>query len=117
MFCIYTGTLSILTAEPMKVVGIVTLIKISACLYFMNKAILLCHYNTFSYLGKFYIYIFKLYILLIYLLKKYFLSLFWLCWIFVAARRLSLLGEWGLLFVLVLRLLIVVASLVPERGL
>ena len=43
---------------------------------------------------------------------------FWLCWVFVAARGLfSGCGEWGLLFVVVHRLLIAVASLVAEHGL
>ena len=54
----------------------------------------------------------------------YFLNLFilfinfWLRWVFIAARGLSLVGgERGLLFVVVRRLLIAVASLVVERGL
>ena len=43
---------------------------------------------------------------------------FWLCWVFVAARGLSLVGgERGLLFIVVCRLLIAVASLVAEHGL
>ena len=43
---------------------------------------------------------------------------FWLCWVFVAARGLfSGCGERGLLFVVVCRLVIVVASLVVEHGL
>ena len=47
---------------------------------------------------------------------------FWLRWVFVAVRGLSLIvlsscGEWGLLFVAVHRLLIVVASFVVEHGL
>ena len=43
---------------------------------------------------------------------------FWLHWVFVAARGLSLsCGEQGLLFVAVHGLLIAVASLVGERGL
>ena len=50
----------------------------------------------------------------------FFFNLFylWLCWVFVAARRLfSSCGEQGLLFVVVHRLLIAVASLVAEHGL
>ena len=48
----------------------------------------------------------------------FFIYLFWLCWVFVAARRLSLVAaSWGLLFVAVRGLLIVVASLVAEHGL
>ena len=43
---------------------------------------------------------------------------FWLCWVFVAVRRLSLVGgEQGLLFVAVHGLLIAVASLVAEHWL
>ena len=43
---------------------------------------------------------------------------FWLHWVFVAARRLSLAAvSRGLLFIAVRRLLIVVASLVAEHGL
>ena len=43
---------------------------------------------------------------------------FFLCWVFVAARRLfSSCGEQGLLFVAVRRLLIAVASLVAEHRL
>ena len=43
---------------------------------------------------------------------------FWLCWVFVAVRGLSSsCGERGLLFVVVRRLLIAVASLVAEHGL
>ena len=43
---------------------------------------------------------------------------FWLPWVFVAAHGLfSSCGEWGLLFVAVLGLLIAVASLVVEHGL
>ena len=48
----------------------------------------------------------------------YFIYCFWLRWVFVAARRLfSACGEWGLFFVVVHGLLIVVASLVAEHGL
>ena len=43
---------------------------------------------------------------------------FWLRWVFVAARGLSLVGgEWGLLLVVVHGLLIAVASLVAEHEL
>ena len=43
---------------------------------------------------------------------------FWLCWIFVAACGLSLVVvSGGLLFVVMCRLLIAVASLVSEHGL
>ena len=43
---------------------------------------------------------------------------FWLCWVFVATRGLSLVGgERGLLFVALRRLLIAVASLTVEHGL
>ena len=43
---------------------------------------------------------------------------FWLCWVFVAARRLfSSCGEQGLLFVVVHGLLIAVVSLVVKHGL
>ena len=56
--------------------------------------------------GMFQIYFFNLFIQ------------FWLRWVFVAARRLSLAGgELGLLFVVVCGLLIAVASLVAEHGL
>ena len=42
----------------------------------------------------------------------------WLCWVFVAACGLSLgCSEWRLLFVVVRRLLIAVASLVAKHGL
>ena len=51
----------------------------------------------------------------------YFLNLFiyfWLHWVFVAVHGLSLVGgEWGLLFIVVCRLLIAVASLVVEHRL
>ena len=44
--------------------------------------------------------------------------IFWLRWVFIAARQLSLVGgEQGLLFVVVRGLLIAVASLVAEHGL
>ena len=49
-------------------------------------------------------------------LKKF--IYFWLHWVFVAERGLSLVGgEWGLLFAVVRGLLIAVASLVAEHGL
>ena len=51
---------------------------------------------------------------IIFLYKFFFF--FWLCWVFVAARGLSLVGEQGLLFIVVHGLLIVVASLVVEHG-
>ena len=42
---------------------------------------------------------------------------FWLCWVFVAARGLSLVAvSGGLLFIAVRGLLVVVASLVAEHG-
>ena len=48
----------------------------------------------------------------------FYLIYFWLCWVFVAARGLfSSCREQGLLFVVVRRLLIAVASLVAEHGL
>ena len=48
----------------------------------------------------------------------FFLLIFWLRWVFVAARGLfSSCGERGLLFLAVLGLLIVVASLVAEHAL
>ena len=46
-----------------------------------------------------------------------FIYLFWLCWVFVAARAFSSCSERGLLFVVVHGLLIAVASLVAEHGL
>ena len=46
-----------------------------------------------------------------------FTYLFWLCWVFVAARAFSSCSERGLLFVVVHGLLIAVASLVAEHGL
>ena len=56
---------------------------------------------------------FNLFILLFYLFIY-----FWLPWVFVAAHRLfSCCSEWGLLFVAVCGLLIVVASLVAEHKL
>ena len=52
------------------------------------------------------------------LLFIYLFIYLWLCLVFVAARGLSLVGgERGLLFVVVHRLPIVVASLVVEHGL
>ena len=42
---------------------------------------------------------------------------FWLNWDFIAAWALSSCGEWGLLFVAELGLLVVVASLVAEHRL
>ena len=42
---------------------------------------------------------------------------FWLHWILIAARAFSSCGEQGLLFAVVCRLLIAVASLVAEHGL
>ena len=42
---------------------------------------------------------------------------FWLHWVFVAVRGPSSCGEWGLLFVVVRRLLLAVASLVLKHGL
>ena len=48
----------------------------------------------------------------------YFFLYFWLRWVFVDVRRISFsCGEWGLLFIAVRGLLIVVASLVAEHGL
>ena len=49
--------------------------------------------------------------------KFIFIIYSWLHWVFVAARAFSNCGEWGLLFVAVRRLLIVVASLGAEHGL
>ena len=40
---------------------------------------------------------------------------FWLCWIFIAAHGLSLCNEWGLLFIVLHGLLIMVTSLVGEH--
>ena len=55
--------------------------------------------------------------LFIYLFLIYFIY-FWLCWVFIVARGLSLAAEsGGLLFVAMRRLLVVVASLVVEHGL
>ena len=46
------------------------------------------------------------------------LVFFWLCWVFVAVRGLSLVAaSWGHFLVVVLGLLIAVASLVAEHGL
>ena len=59
------------------------------------------------------------YCFIFFLIKKIYLFIFnfWLRWVFLAARRLSLsCGERGLLFVVVHRLLIAVASLVVEHG-
>ena len=43
---------------------------------------------------------------------------FWLRWVFIAVHGLSSsCSKWGLLFVVVCRLLVAVASLVVERGL
>ena len=42
---------------------------------------------------------------------------FWLCWIFIAAQAFSSCSQRGLLFVVVLRLVTAVASLVPRHGL
>ena len=42
---------------------------------------------------------------------------FWLCWVLVAAHTFFSCGEWGLLFIVVCRHLIAVASLVVEHGL
>ena len=51
----------------------------------------------------------------IYLLQIYlFIFSFWLWWVFVAARRLSLVAAVGLLFAVVYRLLIAVASLLLQ---
>ena len=47
----------------------------------------------------------------------YLFTYFWLCWVFVAARGLSLVVSGGLLFIVVRGLLIAVASLVAEHGL
>ena len=50
--------------------------------------------------------------------KFYLFIYFWLRWVFIAARGLlSSCSKWGLLFIVVRRLLIVVASLVAERRL
>ena len=51
----------------------------------------------------------------IYLLQIYlFIFSFWLWWVFIAARRLSLVAAVGLLFAVVCRLLIAVASLLLQ---
>ena len=56
--------------------------------------------------------------LFIYLFLAYLSIYFWLCWVFVAARGLSLVAvSRGLLFVAVSGLLTAVASLVAEHGL
>ena len=50
--------------------------------------------------------------------KENYLFNFWLCWVFIAAHRLSLvLASRGCSLVAVFRLLIAVASLVVESGL
>ena len=62
----------------------------------------------------FFLYTYIFYFILFIYLRIY---LFWLRWVFAAAHGLfSSCGEWGLLFVEVHRLLIVVASLVAEHG-
>ena len=49
--------------------------------------------------------------------KPYLFTYFWLQWVFVAARGLSLVAaNWGYFLVAVCGLLIVVASLVAEHG-
>ena len=42
---------------------------------------------------------------------------FWLCWVLVAGWAFFSCGEWGPLFVVVLKFLIAVVSLVAEHGL
>ena len=50
--------------------------------------------------------------------KNFYLFIFWLLWVFIAARELSLnVASGGLLFIAVNGLLIAVASLVAEHGL
>ena len=50
--------------------------------------------------------------------KNFYLFIFWLLWVFIAARELSLnVASGGLLFIAVHGLLIAVASLVAEHGL
>ena len=46
-----------------------------------------------------------------------YLFIYWLFWVFTAAHRLSLVADWGLFFIVVHGLLIVVASLVAEHRL
>ena len=53
----------------------------------------------------------------IFLKKTSCMYLYRLCWVFVASLAFSGCGEQGLLFVVVCRLLTVVASLVAEHGL
>ena len=53
-----------------------------------------------------------------YAIKKFFFTYFWLPWVFIAVRGLSLVvASRGLLFVAVPRLLIAVSSLVAEHRL
>ena len=67
----------------------------------------------FLFLFKnFYLFIFKNFYLFIYLFIY-----FWLCWVFVAVHRLSLVAASGGYSVVVRRLLIMVASLVAVCGL
>ena len=47
----------------------------------------------------------------------YYLFYFWLCWVFTVVFSLSLVAARGLLFAVVHRLLVAVASLVTEREL
>ena len=54
--------------------------------------------------------------LMIYLFIYLFIY-FWLCWVFVAAHRLSLVAARGALFMALSGLLIAVASLAAEHGL
>ena len=51
-----------------------------------------------------------------FLFKKVFICLFLACWVFLAARRLSLVVASGQILALVLGLLIAVASLAAEPG-
>ena len=56
--------------------------------------------------------------LLLYCFDFYLFIYFWLCWVFVCCEfAFSSCGEWGLLFAVVLRHLIVVASLIAGHGL
>ena len=69
---------------------------------FMIKSSLPSHITSFFFINLFY---------------YYYYFYFWLCWVFVAARGLfSGCGERGLLFVVVHRPLIAVASLVGSTG-
>ena len=61
--------------------------------------------------------LFLFFFFLIYFIYLFLFIYFWLHWVFVAARGLSLVAERGLLFVAVHGLLIEVASLVAEHGL